>query len=147
MEERVILGGDNRYFQNVPDKVRLCGAAAAGLRVEVPDIRNGHIVGIFKGVIPIEIAVENAGAVTLGLKFSSVLVNAGDTIKKLPAVAKEIAIVIEIMNINFEAALTQIIQEGVGNLITAFRDELKGGFDGEAVIQIHEGIAKVTAGG
>src|SRR2546421_8689092 len=120
MEERVILSGDDRYFQNFPDKVRLCGAAAAGLRVEVPDIGNGHIVGIFEGVIPIEIAIENAGAVSLGLKFSSVFVNAGDTIKKLPAVAKEIAIMVEVMNINFEAAFTQIIQEGVGYLIAAF---------------------------
>jgi len=146
VEKSVVLSGNDRNFQNFSDEVRLGGAAATALGIEVADVGNGHVVGIIKEFVPVEIAIKNAGAVADRAELAAVFVDAGDAAKKFFAVAEQVAIMIEVVDVNLETAVAEALQIFVGDIVAAFRDDLKGTLDAEGVVKIHEFGAEVAAG-
>jgi hypothetical protein len=52
---------------------------------------------------------------------------------------------VEIVNVDLEAALAEHTQKLIGNFVADFGNNLKGGLDAEGVIQVHERAAKVAA--
>jgi hypothetical protein len=111
------------------------------------DVWHRHVVGTVEEFVPIEISIENAGTIAGRSEFSAVVINPSDTAKEFFAVAKEVTVMIEIVDVYFEAALANGMQKFVGDFIANFGDDLKGRFDAERVIEIHERAAEVAAYG
>ncbi len=144
--EAVILGGHDRKFQDAADEEGLGGATAAGLRFEMAGIGDGHIVGKIEGVIPIEIAIEDAGTIAGGAELPDAGIDARGAAKKLIAILEEIAIVIEVVDIDFKSAFAKEREETPGDVVALGRNKLEGGLDAVRVVNIHEARAEVAAG-
>ena len=54
---------------------------------------------------------------------------------------------IEIVNVDLETAFAKSTEKLVGDFVAHFGNNLKGGFDAEGVVQIHECATEVTPGG
>src|SRR5258707_6565809 len=145
IEQSVVLRGHDGNFQDFANKVRLSRAAAARLRIEMADIRPRHVVGAIEEFVPIEISIQNAGTITGGVEFPAVVVDASDAAKEFLAIAEEIPVMVEIVNVDLEAALAEGTQKLIGDFVADFGNNLKGGLDAEGVIQVHERAAKVAA--
>jgi hypothetical protein len=59
VEQRVVLRYGHRNLEDSADEERFRGAAAARLRIEVSDIRYGHVIRKIECAVPVEIPVEN----------------------------------------------------------------------------------------
>ena len=59
VEQRPVLGGRQRQFQDISDEVRHHRTTAAPLRFEVTDVGDGHVVRELKVPIPFDIAIHH----------------------------------------------------------------------------------------
>src|SRR5579871_6166792 len=66
VEQRIILRGGERELEQPAQKIRHHRTASAPLRLEMGAARKGHVVGEFKCVRPLRVAVHAAGAKTFG---------------------------------------------------------------------------------
>src|SRR5215471_19332555 len=107
VEERVVLRGDDGDLEHLAYKIRFGGATSTGLRVQVTHIRHRHVVGILERVVPIEIPVQNAGAIARCLEPFSVGVDTRHSAQKLFPMLKEFAVMVEVVDIDFKAALSE----------------------------------------
>src|SRR5579859_2490713 len=145
VEKCVVLRGGYRYFENAADEIRLRCAASATLRIKMANVGHGHIVGVVEEFIPVEIAIQHSGTITKSAKLSAIVVNAGHTTEKFFSIAEKIAVVIEIVDVDFKALVPDAVQELLGELISSFRYKLKGRFNAERVVEIHQARAEVAA--
>src|SRR5712675_3183925 len=99
------------------------------------NVWHGHVIGAIEVLVPIEISIKNTGTVARGPKLSDVVVDTGDTTKEFLAIEEEVAVMVEIVHINFKAAITKGAEKFIGNFVTDFGDKLKGGLDAEGVIE------------
>ena len=144
IEQSVVLRGHDGNFQDFANKVRLSRAAAARLRIEMADIRHRHVVGAIEEFVPIEISIQNAGTITGGVEFSSVVVDASDAAKKFVTITKEVTVMVEIVNVDLEATFAERTQKLIGDFVAYFGNKLKGGLYVEGVVQIHQRGAEVS---
>lgn len=143
--EAIVLDAHDGKLEDFSNEERLGGATAAGLRFEMTGVGNGHVVGKFEGVVPIQVAVEDAGAVAGRVKLPGVKIDACRAPQKFLAIAEQIAIVIDVVDIDFEAALSKEKQKVWRDGVALFWDDLEGGFDAERIVNIHEMRTEVEA--
>ncbi len=146
MVEAVVLRGHDGKFKDAADEERLGGATAAGLRLEMAGIGDGHIVGKIEGVVPIEIAIEDAGTIAGSAELPDAGVDARGAAKEFIAILEEVAIMIEVVDIDFKSALAKERQKSLGDLVAPGRNNLERRLDAVGVINIHETWAEVAAG-
>src|SRR6202790_4758245 len=84
-------------------------AAAALLSFQMPDVRNGQIVGKVQCVIPIQVPVQGSGAETGRAEFLSILIDSLDALKKYFPVAKKAAVMVQIVCVYFKSSLPYLV--------------------------------------
>src|SRR5271157_4175081 len=102
VKQHVILCCGDWNFQNVADEIWHHSSTAATLRIEMCDIRNRHIKREIQGIVPILIPVQHRSpeaSCAIGLTIS---VNPLSTPQEFLLISKEMAVVIEVLNIYLE---------------------------------------------
>src|SRR5208283_5157995 len=103
LKERVVLRARHRKLNDLSNEIRHDGAATASLRVEMGHVGNRHIIGELESVIPVRVAVEDAGSKALGAILPGIVVDALRSAQKLRMLSVQTAVVLQIVNVHFEA--------------------------------------------
>jgi|SRR5580704_7522220 hypothetical protein len=111
MEKRVILRCGYRKFEDLADEEREHRAATAALGIEMRNVRNRHVVGEIERIVPIHVPVQPGRSEAQSTKSPRVPINAFGAKRELYPIAKEVTVMIEVMNIYFEASLLNFLQE------------------------------------
>src|ERR1035441_2682059 len=127
MKQRVVLGGGNRHFEDVTDKIRHHGAAAAPLRVKGYDIAERHVVGEVKIPVPLRLTIKSGRSVAFCPILPAITIDQGDPAKELISLIEQPAIVVEILHAHFKSAPAQSVQKFRSDGVSLFGDDLKGG--------------------
>ena len=93
-------------------------------------IWNGHVIRELEGAEPTLFAVHHCGAETVASKFPRVLVDPLGPLQELFLVGKQESVVVEVVQIDFEAPLPQPRGCATPRLFTALGNELKRRLDG-----------------
>src|SRR5271156_961974 len=104
IEQRIILGGGERQFQNFPDKKRHHRTATAALRLQMSHGRYGHIVGKLVRIVPLEIAVHDSCTEPSSAKLFDVFINFLGSLQECVALVVESAVMAQIMHVDFTSA-------------------------------------------
>src|SRR5437667_6946394 len=126
VEQGVVLGGRERELEDPAQEKGHQAAAAAPLRLQVPDARHRHVVGEVESVVPGLVAIEPARAEPERAEFSSVFINTLCPTEKGLTIRKESPIVIEVVDVDLEPATPHLFEEGLGNRIPILRYDLEG---------------------
>ena len=103
VEEGVILDGRDRDLEDVADEIGHDGAAAAVLGIEMGDVGHGHVEGAVEGVVPDLFAVKDS-AEAFGAVLAAIGIDFFGAFEELLAVLVEMAVVVEVVDDDFEAA-------------------------------------------
>src|ERR1700674_5422708 len=98
MKQRIVLCRCYGKFENVADKVRHHGAAAAALRIHVSSVRNRHVKGKCQGVIPIGISVKDSGSESVCTVLRTVPIDEIGTPQEFLSIIKEAPIMIQVLD-------------------------------------------------
>src|SRR4029077_12253775 len=134
MEKRIILRCGYRKFEDLANEEREHRAAAAALGIEVRNVRNRHVVGEIESVVPILIPIQHSRSEAQSTKLPCVTIDSFGTMHKLCSIAEEVTIMIQVVNIYFEASLSNLLQKRFWNPVSFFWDDLKSGLYSEGVI-------------
>src|ERR1700740_3099968 len=111
----------------------------------MPDIGDRHVIGIIKEFVPIEISIQNGGTEAGSMEFSAVVVDASDAAKEFLTIAKKVTVMIKIVDIHLNGALSKRAQNFIGSFVATFGNDLKGSLDAEGVVQVHERATGIAA--
>ena len=103
----------------------------------MPNVRDRHVVGVLEKFIPIEVAIEHSRAVSGSLEFSAVIINARNTSEEFFTIVEEVAIVVKVVDIDFEAPLAYLAQELVRHFVANLGNHLERRLDAKGIIQVH----------
>lgn len=106
-----------------------------------------HVVVEVERIVPVDIPVHHRRPESQSAVFPGVAVDPFGPAQELLPVGEQMAVVIEVMNVDFESPATDARQEGVGNRVAEFRDDLERAFDTEGVVEIHQLGAEFDVGG
>src|SRR6266852_7138511 len=98
MEEGVVLNSGDREFKDIPNKIRHDGAAAAVLRIKMGDIRNRHVEGKLKGIIPFGLAVKYRGPEALSAIFAPITIDDFRPPQEFFLAIEEPAVVVQVLD-------------------------------------------------
>src|ERR1700678_244228 len=147
LKERIILTGRQRYLQYFADEIGENGATTSTLRLKMSHVGHGHVVGHFISVVPIQVAIHHSRAETVGGEFFYVTINFLGPLQEQLALLIELAIVIEVVDVEFESAATDEGNVFVGNFVALFRDNLERCANAMRFVEINELAGKVPARG
>src|SRR5713226_8108524 len=105
MEEGVVLNSGYREFKDIPNKIRHDGAAAAVLRIKMGDIRNRHVEGKLKSVIPFGLSVKYRSPESLSTIFAPIAIDDFRPTQEFFLAIKEPAIVVQVLNCNVKSTV------------------------------------------
>src|ERR1039458_2663905 len=94
----------------------------------MPRAGNRHVVGEIKIRVPLLPAVQNSGPEARRPKSPSIFVDFFRPSRKLTSVVVQPAVVVQILNIDFEAASADRVQKFLAHFIPIFGDDLKRGW-------------------
>src|SRR6266403_5118294 len=146
VEEGIILRGRQRELEDVTDEERHHRAAASSLSLQVADIGHRHVVGKVEQLEPVGIPIQRARTESESAKLSPPVIDSFGALREAFAVREEAAIVVQIVDVDLEAAGANAVEEARRDRVTPFRYELKRRFDPEGIVEIHESRAKVSPG-
>src|ERR1700722_16957321 len=138
MKQGVILRGRNGNLESLAKEIRHYGAASASLGIKMRDIWDRHIEIELKRIVPLQIPVKHSRPKTRGAVGLPVLIDSPRPLPELRGIAKEIAVVVKILNINFEAALANRLKESFGDPVPPLRHNLKRRLNAERFIDTHQ---------
>src|ERR1700722_7737058 len=127
LEERVVLAGSQRNFENLSHEIGENRTAAATLRLQMRDIRHGHIVGKVIGIVPIKVAIHHAGAESAGAVLLGVVIDLLRPLQEQLRFLVEVTVVIQVVDVEFKSAIPNVANVGVGHVVSFLRNNLKRG--------------------
>ena len=95
------------------------------------NIGDRHVIFKMQQVKPVDIPVEDPGSEPTCAKQLSVFLDLGRPPSEFRVLFEQVAIMIEVMNINFKPAHANILEKGLRNFVTAFGNNLERRFDAE----------------
>src|SRR5947207_637742 len=129
VEQRIILDRRERKLQDPPDKEGHEAATTAALRVQMRGARHGHVVGKLQGVIPILVSIEPARTKAECPISPAICIDPLDPAEECVMPREELAVVVEVMDVDLEAAISDLLEEPFSDRITFLRHDLEGGLD------------------
>src|SRR5262245_8072828 len=104
MKERIVLDSREWKLDDLDHEIWQHRAATAALGLEMGDIRHRHVVRELERVQPGLLAIHRAGAEAHASEVVTVVTNSFCTLEEYLAILKELAVVIEIVDVDFEPA-------------------------------------------
>ena len=124
------------------------GADAVGLGFEGVGVESRGVVLDVKVVEPVEIAQHEAGAKAAGVPVFEVAVDLCGAATESLAGPEEFAVMVEVVDTDFEAVLDQCVTELTGgDVFLTFGDQVERGAKSEYLFQLHELLAFGQADG
>src|SRR5579864_1201541 len=125
MENRIVLTGCQRNFKNSSHKKGHYRATATSLRLQVRYVWHRHIVREFEGIIPVQIVVHGPSAEAVRFIFFYVFVDFLCAAQKFYFFLKKVAIMIQIMDIQFKPASSNLADKTLRHFIALLRHNLE----------------------
>src|SRR5438309_1598266 len=138
MKQAVVLYCRSGKLQDLVNEKWRNRATAPSLGFQRTHTRNRHIVGKIQRTKPVYIAIENSGTKAGGPELSAVSVDALGAPQEQLAIAEEMTIMIQIMDVNLKISLTYVIEERMWNRVFAFGYNFETGFDPVGIVHVHK---------
>src|SRR5215510_13639352 len=104
----------------------------------MPGIRAGHVVGELQRLVPRMVAIKSARTKASCAIYPAVFVDSLDSTQELVVAREEMAIVIEIVNVDFKPTSTHVGDKRRRNAISSLGHDLEGRLDLGGVVHLHQ---------
>src|SRR5438094_2604666 len=145
MKNRVILTGGKGNFEDPSNKIGHHRAAPAALWFKVRHVGYGHVVGKLKRIVPVLVAIHGARAKPARIVSLHIFVDSIGLPQKLRLLPEKAAVVIQVMNVKFEAAASNFAHKAVRNLVALLGHDLEGGLEPVRNVNINGSSREITA--
>src|SRR5256712_2152020 len=107
--------------------------------------REGHVVGKLQGTIPSRVSIERARTETECTISSCISIDPLGAVQEYFPAGEEVAVMVQVVDVDLEPAISDLLEEALGDGVAFLRYDLEGGLDPRRIIQIHHLRAEIPA--
>src|SRR5438445_8362581 len=112
----------------------------------MPYAWEGHVVGKLQGAMPGRVSVERARTETECAISPCISIDPLSSAQEFSPAGEELAVMVQVVDVDLEPAISDLLEEALGDWVAFLRHDLEGGLDPRRIIQIHHVRAEIPAG-